>query len=72
MPNEQDPERLDQIRKVDFIIAIGEHDPAYQNNREFSSALWNKNIWHAFRVWNGWAHDWPYWQQMIRWYVSGA
>ena len=55
-----------------MIIAIGEHDPAYQNNREFSSALWSKNIWHAFRVWNGWSHDWPYWQQMIRWYVSGA
>lgn len=70
--NEQDPGRLDQIRKVDMIIAIGEHDPAYQNNREFSSALWRKNIWHAFRVWNGWSHDWPYWQQMIRWYVGGA
>ena len=72
VPNEHDSGRLEQIKKVDLIMVIGEHDPAYQNNRELSSALWSKNIWHAFRSWNGWAHDWPYWQQMIRRYIGGA
>ncbi len=72
LPNEHDPARLDQIRKLDLIVAIGEEDPAYENNRQLSDALWSKNIWHAFRVWKGWAHDWPYWQQMIRWYIGGA
>jgi esterase/lipase superfamily enzyme len=23
------------------------------------------------RVWDGWVHDWPFWQQMIRMYISG-
>lgn len=70
--SEHDAGRIEQIKKVDLIIVIGEQDPAYQNNRDLSTALWSKNIWHAFRTWNGWAHDWPYWQQMIRSYIGGA
>lgn len=72
VPGEHDAGRIEQIKQVDLIIVIGEQDPAYQNNRELSTALWSKNIWHAFRTWNGWAHDWPYWQQMIRSYIGGA
>lgn len=72
IPNEYDPARLQMLQRLDIIIAIGDQDPHYQNNRDLSNALWSKGIWHALRVWDGWAHDWPYWQQMIRWYVGGA
>ncbi len=72
IPNEHDPARLQLLQRLDIIIAIGDQDPHYQNNRDLSNALWGKGIWHALRVWDGWAHDWPYWQQMIRWYVGGA
>jgi esterase/lipase superfamily enzyme len=72
VPNEHNPERLQQLQRLDIIIAIGDQDPHYLNNRDLSNALWSKGIWHALRVWDGWAHDWPYWQQMIRWYVGGA
>jgi esterase/lipase superfamily enzyme len=72
VPNEHNPERLQLLQRLDIIIAIGDQDPHYQNNRDLSNALWSKGIWHALRVWDGWAHDWPYWQQMIRWYVGGA
>jgi esterase/lipase superfamily enzyme len=24
------------------------------------------------RIWNGWAHDWPFWKEMINLYLSGA
>lgn len=72
VPNEHDPARLQMLQRLDIIIAIGDQDPHYQNNRDLSNALWSKGIWHALRVWDGWAHDWPYWQQMIRWYVGGA
>lgn len=72
VPNEHDAARLQLLQRLDIIIAIGDQDPHYQNNRDLSNALWSKGIWHALRVWDGWAHDWPYWQQMIRWYVGGA
>ena len=40
-------------------------------NRQLSAALWNKGIWHAFREWDGWSHDWPYWAKMTRLYIRG-
>ena len=43
----------------------------YENNRAFSAILWSKGIGNALRVWNGWAHDWPYWERMIRQYIGG-
>ena len=38
---------------------------------EFSRRLEQKGIWHALRIWDGWAHDWPYWTQMIVKYIGG-
>jgi esterase/lipase superfamily enzyme len=38
--------------------------------RWFSPSL-ERGIRHALRIWDGWAHDWPYWQQMIRTYIGG-
>jgi esterase/lipase superfamily enzyme len=69
--NEYEPARLDALRHLDIILAIGRDDPSSANNEYLSSILWDKNIWHALRIWDGWVHDWPYWQQMIRMYISG-
>jgi esterase/lipase superfamily enzyme len=69
--NEHDPSRLDALRHIDIILAIGRDDPSCRNNEYFSGILWSKSIWHALRVWDGWVHDWPFWQQMIRMYISG-
>lgn len=69
--NEHDPARLDALRHIDIILAIGRDDPSCANNEYFSGILWDKSIWHALRIWDGWVHDWPYWQQMIRMYISG-
>src|SRR5438445_207253 len=33
--------------------------------------LWGKNIWHALRIWNGAAQDWPCWAQMLTLYIGG-
>lgn len=71
IPNEQEPGRLAALRRQDIIIAIGSGDPHHQQNVEFSGLLWNKGIGNALRVWNGWAHDWPYWEDMILQYVGG-
>jgi esterase/lipase superfamily enzyme len=72
LPNEQDEGRLRLLRNLDIIIAIGHEDPNIGNNRWFSGELWNKGIWHALRVWDGWAHDWPYWHKMIQLYIHGS
>lgn len=71
MPNEQDPTRLEAFRQQDIILAIGQDDPSAANNTQLSGILWGKGIGNALRVWDGWAHDWPYWELMIRQYVGG-
>jgi esterase/lipase superfamily enzyme len=67
----RDPHHIERLRRVDTIIAVGREDANIENNRAFSQALWDKDIWHAFRVWEGWAHDWPYWHEMILHYIRG-
>ena len=72
LPNESDENRINQLRRLDIILPVGELDPNITNNRWFSDALWSKGIWHALRIWDGWAHDWPWWQQMIYRYINGS
>jgi esterase/lipase superfamily enzyme len=71
MRHERDPARLEAFRRQDLIFAIGRDDPSYGNNQEFSAILWRQGIGNALRVWDGWAHDWPYWEKMIRHYIGG-
>ena len=65
------PARLEAFRRQDIILAIGRDDPAYADNEDLSATLWSKGIGNALRIWDGWAHDWPYWEQMIRRYIGG-
>ena len=71
MAHEQDHGRLEAMRRIDIIMAIGRDDPSCRNNEQFSSLLWSKGVGNALRIWDGWSHDWPYWEKMIRMYVSG-
>ena len=71
LPNEQDENRINLLHHLDIILAIGGDDPNIANNRWFSDVLWSKGIWHALRIWDDWAHDWPWWQQMVRSYIGG-
>ena len=71
MMNEHEPERLAAMRKIDIILATGRTDSGCANNTYFSGILWSKDIWHALRLWDGFAHDWPFWYKMIRLYIGG-
>jgi len=71
MRHEHDPARLDAFRRQDIILAIGRDDPARADNEELSATLWDKGIGNALRIWDGWAHDWPYWERMLRLYIGG-
>lgn len=69
--NDHDPYRLDQLRHIDIIMATGRDDQLIQSARSFSGLLWSKGIGNALREWDGWSHDWPYWQHMMQAYVDG-
>jgi esterase/lipase superfamily enzyme len=69
--NEHEPHRLTQLQHLDIIIATGREDRLMSSARALSSVLWSKGIWHALREWDGWAHDWPYWQRMMQLYIGG-
>lgn len=71
LPNEHNEARLNLLRRLDIILAVGRDDPNIGNNRWFSGMLWGKGIGNALREWDGWAHDWPYWMQMMRLYLGG-
>jgi len=69
--HEHEPARLEALRRLDIILATGRTDSGCANNLYLSGILWSKNIWHALRLWDGFAHDWPYWQQMLKLYIGG-
>jgi esterase/lipase superfamily enzyme len=71
IPNEHDPSRLAALRRQDIILAVGRDDGLRGNNEYLSGLLWHKDIGNALRLWDGWAHDWPWWRQMLRLYVGG-
>ncbi len=72
IPNEHDLQRLADLKKLDIILAIGRDDPHRPNNDYLSKFLWNKEIKHAYHIWDGWAHEWKWWQKMIQLYIRGS
>jgi esterase/lipase superfamily enzyme len=71
IPNEHDPERLALLRRQDIIMATGREDRLMASAQRLTGALWAKGIGNALREWDGWAHDWPYWERMLQLYISG-
>ncbi|MBM7841718.1 esterase family protein [Herpetosiphon giganteus] len=69
--NLHDVNQLAHLRQLDIILAIGRDDPSYHSNQVLSDNLWNHGVGNALRVWDGWAHDWPYWEQMLPKYIQG-
>jgi esterase/lipase superfamily enzyme len=68
---EHEPWRLDALRRQDIIFVTGQEDAFRANNEYMSSLLWSKGIGNALRLWDGWAHDWPWWRQMLLTYIGG-
>jgi esterase/lipase superfamily enzyme len=66
-----DPGRLEALRRMDIVLATGREDPNVDSSEHLSRVLWEKGIGNALRLWDGWAHDWPWWHQMLLTYVGG-
>lgn len=71
MQHEHDPVRLAALRQLDIVLAVGRDDGLCAGNEAFSTVLWERGIDNALRIWDGWAHDWPYWQSMLKLYLNG-
>jgi esterase/lipase superfamily enzyme len=69
--HEHDAARLALLRRLDIVLAVGRDDGLRPNNEYLSGILWSKQIGNALRIWDGWAHDWPWWRQMIVRYIGG-
>jgi esterase/lipase superfamily enzyme len=69
--NENDGHRLWLLRQLDIIMAVGRGDRLWNRSKVMSGVLWDKGIGNALREWDGWAHDWPYWMQMMQIYING-
>ncbi|HZY35596.1 MAG TPA: alpha/beta hydrolase-fold protein [Mucilaginibacter sp.] len=67
--NLHDENQLEAIRRLEIILAIGETDPFWQNNHEFSELLWNKGVPNQFYTWDGYAHRPRHWRQMAPLYL---
>jgi esterase/lipase superfamily enzyme len=71
LTHEYDAARLRALRNLDIILAIGRTDSALANNEYLSKVLWSKGIGNALRIWDGFAHEWSTWEQMLRLYIGG-
>ncbi len=71
LSQEYDPDRIRALRDLDVVLAVGRDDPLRAQNEALSSLLWERGIGNALRLWDGGAHDWPWWRDMLRLYISG-
>ncbi|PJF29303.1 MAG: esterase [Phototrophicales bacterium] len=69
--NEWQWERLSALRHIDIIMATGKDDRLIGDARAMSGVLWSKGIGNALREWDGWSHDWQYWERMMHLYING-
>ena len=51
------------------VIATGQDDSHVADSVRCGELLKSKGVDVWLDVWPGWAHDWPYWQEMMRRYV---
>ena len=50
------PWRLENLRRLDIVLAVGKDDPFLDNNRRLSRLLEEKSVRHQLHFWDGRAH----------------
>ena len=65
------PDQIAALQSQDIILVTGRDDANRASNERLSANLWEHGVGNALRLWDGWAHDWPWWQQMIAMYIGG-
>ena len=65
LPGLTDDRYLDPLRRTEFVIATGEQDQNANESRRLAALLQEKGVPADLHMWDGWAHDWPYWEEMV-------
>ena len=65
LPYLNDERYLAPLRQTEIVIATGHDDPHVDESRRVVSVLQEKGVPASLHVWDGWAHDWPYWKEMV-------
>jgi len=70
LPNLNDHNQLEQMRRNYYVLAVGNHDQLFDQNVKLAHELGSKKIPHILDVWEGFGHDWPWWHQMAKKFLS--
>lgn len=65
LPGLADERCLSPLRETEVVIATGEADPNVDEAKRLAALLQQKGVPAGLHVWDGWAHDWPYWKEMV-------
>jgi len=65
LPYLNDERYLAPLRGTEIVIATGRDDPNVEDSRRVTSVLQDKGVPASLHLWDGWAHDWPYWKEMV-------
>lgn len=71
LPNLNDHNTLEAIRRNHIVLSLGEFDPCKHGNDRLSYILNSKSIPHHFETLHGaFGHDWPWWRDSIRRHIG--
>lgn len=65
LPHLGDEALLRALRRTEFRIATGVEDPNVDESRRIAAVLQEKGVPATLHLLDGWAHDWPYWKEMV-------
>jgi esterase/lipase superfamily enzyme len=65
LPSLSDERYLEPLRQTEIVVATGREDPNVEESRRIASVLQAKGVPASLHLWDGWAHDWPYWKEMV-------
>ncbi len=69
LPNLTDERYLEPLRATEIVIATGREDRNVEDSRRLAGILQDKGVPASLQIWDGWAHDWPYWKEMVDVYL---
>ncbi len=52
------------------VIATGEEDPNVKESAQVAEDFEGRGVDVWLDIWSGWAHDWPFWSDMMRKYMA--
>ncbi len=71
LPGLTDPAYLGPLRAMHpKVIATGAEDPNVSESVRVAGLLRDKGVDVWLDIWPGWAHDWPFWSDMMRKYLA--